>query len=228
VTSLPITVFLGLDQGARSGWAIGLVVEGKAQRVVHHGVARNHAERAMVVWKALELAGNLDAWGRHAPEPRHLLVTFESHSGMPLSRLGRHDGTTRRQGRPGAPERSTASILGQGAAKGRWEELLDEVGHPERLRLEVEPRTWRARVLGPAKGAKTADLKHLACTWATALLGEPIVDADEAEGICICAFAMRDGVALLEAGKLKQRLYARGKRDERRQLELGDVREVAR
>ena len=204
----PITACLGLDQASRSGWGIGRL-EGGRPTVLHHGVATNHVERRGVVELALRVAG----------DPRQLLVMFEDHSAMPLSRLTRYDRQSRRQGRQGAPERSTASILGQGAAKGRWDELLDMLGHPDRLRDEVEPRTWRARVLGTTRG-DTEALKALAKTWASSYLGERIDDPDEAEGCGVCAFALLDGVARLEARRQKARLYARGRREERRQLEL--------
>jgi hypothetical protein len=214
-TPLPITVCLGLDQAARSGWAIGRVAPKPA--VVAHGVAANHVERRQVVELALQ----------HAGDPRQLLVLYEDHSGMPLSRLTRHDRATARQGRPGAPERSTASILGQGAARGRWEELLDMLRHPERLRDEVEPRTWRARVLGTTRG-DTAELKALAMRWASAWVGAAIEDADEADGLGICAFAMHDGIARLEQRRQHARLQARGRREEKRQLELMSPKEASR
>lgn len=207
---LPIQAVLGLDQAARTGWAIGALRDGLPPTVVRHGVAKTHAERKAVVELALEYAGG---------DPRQLLVMYESHAGMPLTRLTRHDRQSARQGRAGAPERSTASILGQGAAKGRWDELLDMLEHPERLRDQVEPRTWRARVLGPTR-AGTEQLKHLACTWATAALGQVVDDPDEAEGCGICAFAMRDGIARLEQRRTQARVQARGKREEKRQLSL--------
>lgn len=215
----PITACLGLDQAAHSGWAIGVL--SPKPTVVAHGVAQSHAERRAVVELALQ----------HASDPRQLLVMFECHSAMPLSRLTRHDRQSRRQGRPGAPERSTASILGQGAARGRWDEQLDMLGHPERLRDQVEPRTWRARVLGTTRG-DTEALKALAKAWASSYVGEPIDDVDEAEGIGICAFCLFDGVARLEGRRRVARLQARARRDEQKQLELGGVsargREVAR
>lgn len=205
-----ITAVLGIDQAERSGWGIAQPAHGLAHTFLAHGVARNHAERKAVVQRALECAGG---------DIRQLLVCFEDHSGMPIDRLTRHDRTTPRQSRFGAPERTTASILGQGAAKGRWEALLDDLGHPATLRDAVEPRVWRRRVLGTAKG--TADqLKHLAATWATMRLGEPIFDADEAEGVCITAFAALDGVARLAQRRAAQRTSYRERRDRERQLEL--------
>ena len=199
------TVSLGLDQARRTGWGLGL-----SRRVVESGVASSHEERLAVCERARELADG---------DMRRVFVLFECHAGMPLTRLTRMDGATRRTGRHGAPERSTASILGLGAARGRWEELLDMLGHPEALRDDVEPRTWRARVLGVTTGG-SAHLKQVACEWASAHLGREVTDPDEAEGACITAFAAVDGLARLVQRRARHRLYARGRREERRQLEL--------
>jgi hypothetical protein len=196
---------LGLDQARRTGWGIAL-----ERQVRESGVATTHEERLSVLERARELAGG---------DMRRVFVLFEDHSGMPLTRLTRADRDTRRGGRHGAPGRSTASILGLGAQKGRWEELLDMLGHPQALRDDVEPRTWRARVLGTV-GGTSETLKAIAGQWASAHLGRVVEDLDEAEGVCITAFAAQDGLARLGQRRAKQRLYARGKRNERRQLEL--------
>lgn len=215
-----IAVVLGLDQAARTGWGIALVGAG-APRLIAHGVVRSDlqdgakvfADHQAIGQQALELAGSAES----------LLVMGEDHGGMSLLRLTTADPDSRRSGRPGRPERSADSVLGQGAAWGYWKAALDALAHPRRLRLQVEPRKWRDRVLSPCRGADSAQLKHLACTWATAYVGEPIEDADQAEGIAITVFAAFEGVGMLEGKRLKRRLYARGKREERRQLELGGV-----
>jgi hypothetical protein len=210
VTAPAIAACLGLDQARRTGWGLSLPAE---RRVVESGVATSHEERLTVLEQARALAGG---------DMRRVFVLFEDHSGIPLTRLTRADRATRRQGRAGAPERSTASILGLGAQRGRWEELLDMLGHPPSLRDDVEPRTWRARVLGTVGG--TADyLKAVAGGWASAHLDREVTDLDEAEGVCIAAFAAQDGLARLGQRRQAQRLYARDKRDARRQLELGAV-----
>jgi hypothetical protein len=197
-------IALGIDQAARSGWGIGV-----ERQVVHSGVASTHAERKAVVGLARDLVGG---------DMRQLLVMFECHSRMPIGRLTRADRNTPRQGRQGAPERNTATILGMGAARGRWEAVLDELGHPKSLRDEVEPRVWRAK-LGIA-GRDTEALKQAACRWASAHCGRVITDIDEGDGSCITAFASIDGIARNEARKAAQRTDARGKRNERRQLDL--------
>ena len=216
----PITATLGLDQASRTGWAIGRVPVGRwavqqhggPGTILRHGVATNHLERRAVAELAVAIAGG---------DPRQLLVMFEQHDEMALDRLTAKDYRTKRRG-PYFVERGPKQIHGMGKAYGRWEEQLDLAGHPERLRDEVEPRTWRARVLGTTRG-DTEQLKHLAKTWATAYLGEPIDDADEAEGCAICVFSLLDGLARLEGRRQKARLYARGRREERRQLELERV-----
>lgn len=210
MTAPSIAVCLGLDQARRTGWGLSLPAE---RRVVESGVATSHEERMAVLERARALAGG---------DMRRVFVLFEDHSGIPLTRLTRADRATRRQGRSGAPERSTASILGLGAAKGRWEELLDMLGHPLSLRDDVEPRVWRARVLGLV-GGDGQTLKTIAAQWLAAHLGREVTDLDEAEGGCIAAFAAQDGLARLGQRRQKQRLYARGKREERRQLDLGVV-----
>lgn len=217
----PLTAVLGLDQAAHTGWGIALVTRG-APRVVAHGMVRNDsqdgdkcfAEHRAVGERAAELAGGA----------AHLLVLREYHGGMPLSRLTRDDRDTRRSGRSGRPERSTDSILGLGGAWGYWVAVLDSLGHPRRLRLSVAPQDWRARVLSPRRGASEVELKQLAIQWASCHVRQSITDADQAEGIAITAFAARDGMDLLEQRRLKQRLYARGRREERRQMVLGEAK----
>jgi hypothetical protein len=211
----PITACLGLDQAASTGWAIGVL--SPTPTIVCHGVAKDADERRRVVELALGLAGGTDAWGRAVPAPRQLLVMLEQHDHMALDRLTRNDRRTKRQG-PHFVQRGPKQVHGMGKAYGRWEERLDDVRHPDCLRDEAEPRTWRARVLGNQWASKEDAVR-----WAAAYTREDLANADEAEGIGLCAFAMHDGVARLEARRRTARLYARGKREERRQLELGAV-----
>jgi hypothetical protein len=213
MTPPPIIACLGLDQAARTGWAIGAWRDGLPPTFIRYGIARDCDERTAVVKLALEYAGN---------NPRQLLVMFEQHDGIALDYRTAKDHRSKRRG-PHFVERGPKQVHGMGKAYGRWEEQLDIHKHPESLRDEVEPRTWRARVLGTTRG-DTDQLKHLACTWATQRLCEAIEDADEAEGICICAFAMYDGVARLTQRRQRVRVQARGRREEKRQLELGTPR----
>lgn len=202
-----ITAVLGVDQAERSGWGIAQPAHGLAHTFLAHGVARNDEELKAVVALALRHAGG---------EPRQLLVMFEDHSKFPFNYRAGFDPRTGE-----GPKRDPLKVgIGLGRALGHWEFALNDLGHPATLRDAVEPRVWRRRVLGTAKG--TADqLKHLAATWATMRLGEPIFDADEAEGVCITAFAALDGVARLAQRRAAQRTSYREWRDRERQLGLG-------
>lgn len=192
-------IALGIDQAARSGWGIAV-----NRTVVRSGVASTHAERKAVVELVRELAGG---------DMRQVLVMLEDHSGFLFAK-----GT---KGRQGAPTRNTATILGMGAARGRWEACLDDAGHPKTLRDDVEPRTWRSK-LG-ITGRDTDALKASAAALASAHMHQLVTDLDEAEGICIALFAGIDGMARNEARKATARAEARDKRGVKKQLALGDV-----
>jgi hypothetical protein len=199
-------IVLGIDQAARSGWGIA-----PGRSVTRSGVATTHAERKAVVELARELAGG---------DMRQVLVMLEDHSAMPLGRLTHADRNTPRKGRQAAPQRNTATILGMGAARGWWEALLDDAGHPKSLRDSVEPRVWRAKM--GIRGADTDALKLAACRWASTHMLREVTDIDEGDAVCITAFAAIDGIQRNEARKAKARTEARDKRGVRKQLELGE------
>lgn len=180
MSSPSITYVLGIDQAEVSGWSLHpLALDGVSMlRPVAHGVARTHADRVSAIETAARASG----------EARSLLVCFEDHSGMPLTRGSRYDKRTGTR-----PTRSTATILGMGEARGRWEAALDYALHPTTQRMDVEPRTWRKRVLGSYVGDTDA-LKEQARVWACMLAGEHITDHNEAEGICIAAWCSLDGI----------------------------------
>lgn len=194
-------IVLGIDQAATSGWAIH--VGGPKGRIVAHGVARTWEARADVLTQALERAGGVIG---------EVLVVFENHAGISLSKGSREEGK--------APTRNTAVILGLGAARGRWEEALDRRGHPELMRLSVEPKAWRARVLGLALGASRERCKHAALEWASAALYKPIADDNEAEAICIASWGALDGVSVLEGRRRHARAVARARAHARKQKSL--------
>jgi len=200
---------LAIDQARTSGWAIAT-----AGKVIEHGVSRKYTavrrtwnERVAVVARAIELAGN---------NPSQLLVAFEDHGEMAIGRLTQYDRKTERKGRQGAPERSTRSLIGMGKPHGYWSAVLDAAGHSELQRIDVEPCVWRRAVHGVVKG----DVKRAALTWASSKVGQSITDDNEAEAICLACFAATFGDSVLERERLKQRVYARSKRNERRQLDL--------
>ncbi|HMJ10021.1 MAG TPA: hypothetical protein VK524_01385, partial [Polyangiaceae bacterium] len=145
------------------------------------------------------------------------------HGAMPIGRLTQYDRGTERKTREGAPERSARSLVGLGKPHGYWSAVLDAAGHSERLRIDVEPCDWRRRVHGVVKG----DVKGAAVRWASRQVGRSITDDNEAEAICLACFAALDGMAMVGQAQLKQRVYARGKRNERRQLDL-DVLNASR
>jgi hypothetical protein len=198
------TIVLGIDQAAVSGWAI---YELSQRRVTRSGIARTSIQREEAVQRALALA----------ERPRLLLVMFEKHSEMPLQRMTRFDSPHLR--RAGPPERNTATILGMGAARGRWEEQLDRVSHPQSLRDEVEPRVWRAAVLQRGHSRNT-DWKALACLAASQHVGENVVDHNEAEAVHLARFGGVDGIARLVAARARGRSIAAARKH--KQLSLGD------
>jgi hypothetical protein len=201
-------ITLAIDQARTSGWAIATGAK------VEHGVSKKYAavgrtwnERVAVVARALQLAQN---------DPSQLLVAFEDHGEMPIGRLTQYDRKTERRTRDGAPERSARSLIGMGKPHGYWSAVLDAAGHSERLRIDVEPCVWRRSVHGTVKG----DVKGAALRWASFRVGQTITDDNEAEAICLACFAVLNGMGMVAQKQLKQRVYARGKRNERRQLDL--------
>ena len=137
-----------------------------------------------------------------------LLVVFEDHSGITLTKGTRLEGK---------PTRNTAAILGMGAARGRWEEALDRAGHSEARRLHVLPKHWRARVLGLGPAARTEVCKAKALEWASGTLFKALTDHNEAEAVCIASWGGLDGVAAWEAKRTRRRVEERARRTARKQ-----------
>lgn len=190
-------VVLGLDQARTSGW--GLAPE--RGRVEHHGLARTASQRRDVVELALSMVDG---------DPRRVFVMFEQHDHMPLSRLGRDDFTTKRSGtRAFAVERGPKQIHGMGKAYGRWEEQLDLFGIPVSMRAEVQPHVWRRAIHGVTSGEQ---IKEAALKWALGTLNEPLASHDEAEAICITAYAALSGIAALDGARIHQRAVTQAKK----------------
>jgi hypothetical protein len=211
----PRRVVVGLDQASRSGWGIAL----ERGPVVASGVARKHAERMAVIERAIELAADRDAWGRHAPDPHRVFVLFEQHDHMPLTRGTGHDRQLMQRIARGEDEqvnRGAKQVHGMGKAYGRWLEVLDAQGVLESMRAEVRPSTWRSRLHGVTSG----DVKRAARDWASRRAGRRIDDDDEAEGYCIAAFAALDGIARHDAECMHAKAKARGVREAKRQGSL--------
>ena len=186
-------VVLGLDTGVHGGWSI------HAGAVELSGVARSAKDRQTVVATAVRKAE-----ANQVP----LLVVFEDHSKMPLKRKTRGDRRHR-----GAPERSTASVLGMGGARDRWHEQLDLVEHPMSWRMKVEPKRWRQRF---GFRGNTDSLKRQACTWASNETRRTITDHNEAEAICLSCWGAIDGLTEHEAKRELERVKAKEARERRK------------
>jgi hypothetical protein len=173
---------LGIDQASRSGYGVH-----DFAKLVQHGVATSSMRRREVL-RSLRALPAFDF--------ERLLVVFEDHSTIPLSNRAQYDGR--------APTRNAATILGMGAARGRWEELLDILEHPKHLRISVEPREWR-RVLGTAVNLNTDAWKAQAKMWATAVCGTRIDDDNEAEGCVMATWGAFDGLRVWAEKRLSER-----------------------
>lgn len=194
------THVLGVDQAARSGWALcrvgGLCLES--------GVAANDGKREGVILRALELAGGVE----------NLLFVFEDHTDIPLHNRAQWSREK------GAPKRNAASLIGMGRALGRWEGLLGHFEHPEKLRMGVTSEAWRLRVLNCSNKPGTEELKERAKRWACLRTGRSITDDNEAEAICIATWGAIDGLSVLANGRKERRVHERVKRARKRQMAL--------
>lgn len=166
---------LAIDQARRSGWGVHDLT-----RIVLHGHAQTSVQRREALKRMRQLPGF---------DLSHLLVVFEDHSTMPVTRNAKFNYQTRE-----GPTRNTATILGMGAARGRWEELLDILEHPHAQRIQVEPCEWR-RVLGTRVNLGTEGWKAQACMWATGATGGRIEDDNEAEACVMATWGACDGLA---------------------------------
>jgi hypothetical protein len=204
-------IAVGVDQGDRSGWAIGDSATGT---IGAYGVARNALERRAVLERAAFANGGT---------LKGVVFMFEDHGKMPIGRLTRDDKnahTDRGKGRFGAPQRSTESLIGQGIPLGRWFEQLELQGISRAKTLKVEPRTWRARLGIVAKGSEA--LKLEARRYASKMLSLDHVfdDDDLAEGVCLCMYAILDATVLdsLKKAHLKATKKERAELESQREL----------
>lgn len=203
------THVLGIDQARASGWSLVPLGLG-LQRPHSYGLAVRHPARVQALQVALSAVQDI----------AKLLVVFEDHSKISLT-YGNNRGPG---GKHCAPKRNTAGILGLGAARGRWDELLDELGHPEKLRISVPMDDWRMRVLGCSNKPGSEELKERAKRWAMAHTQDGICDDNVAEAICIAAWGTLDGLSVLQHGRKEERVKARVKRAATKQIPMWGAR----
>jgi len=157
-------IVLSIDQAKCSGWALlNAPLCTERPTTLGIGTAKSAEDRRCVLGRAME-AGDIG----------ELLVVLEDHSRFFFAR----------------GNASIASLLGLGAARGRWEERLSDAGHPESMRFTVTPQVWRREVLGLAGNVKAERAKSAAVLYATAC-GSRDVTADAAEAYCLGVYAAR-------------------------------------
>lgn len=178
-----LSAFLVIDQATVSGVAAAGYDQGR-MHTLYSGTANKAEHRLASVWRALQLAGcrcivlRLDIPGYPIPctcgAAKRIAVLFEDHGGIPAGKgIG------------------TPQLLGMGAARGRWEETLAYVGHPEKMRFKVAMHVWRGAILGKSfSRAKKEIVKPEAVRWAEARTGRRDVSDDEAEALCMLHWAV--------------------------------------
>jgi Holliday junction resolvasome RuvABC endonuclease subunit len=155
-------IVLGIDQSTKSsGWAI---VDVGATLAVRSGVAKKSAEVRSVVEGVVLLA-------RSSELP--LVVVLEDHRSFAFSR----------------GNMSVKSLLGMGAARGRWQQELDVAGATD-VHM-VGPKEWRKAVLGLAGNATAERAKEAAQRYARLTLGKDLGN-DESEALCIAMWGVRN------------------------------------
>lgn len=155
-----MTIILAIDQSTRaSGWHLS-----RDGRTVESGVATNARERRSAVLAAFELALSTDD---------AVIAVLEDHRSFAFSR----------------GNMSTKSLLGMGAARGRWEQELES--HSIKDVRHVEPKVWRKAVLGLGANTPKERCKETARLYAKAVSGKDM-DDDEAEALCIGAYAAKN------------------------------------
>lgn len=131
-------------------------------QLVISGKAINHTQRMAAMVAAQQAAET-------ASLP--LVVALEGHDQLPAS-MGQN----------------TATLIGLGASRGRWQEVAEMRGVPQKRVVQIGVADWRRRVLGKQKRIKRATAKAMAVNAALALYGVRC-EHDEAEAICIGASA---------------------------------------
>jgi hypothetical protein len=195
-----IGALLALDQASVSGVALAGYRDGRMHGI-QSGTATQGEHRVRMVQAALRRAGCMcfvSAEPPAYPKPcacgriRTLAVVLEDHSHIPAGKgIG------------------TPQLLGMGAARGRWEDTLEHMGHPATMQFRVDMPTWRGAVLGPRFArARKEVVKPEAVRWARAKTRRDDVEDDEAEALCILHWAADAIPAKLARERLQRDLFA--------------------
>jgi hypothetical protein len=152
---------LAVDQASVSGYAVGRILEGGRFELVQSGVAKKCTERSDVLRLALAVC-----------DASSLLVVIEDHSDFFFGR----------------GNASVASLLGMGAARGRWEEQLDIHSHPAKNRFKASPGEWRKAVLGLSNRTPAHHAKAEAVRYACAFDVSTAFEHDAAEALCLAVY----------------------------------------
>lgn len=145
-------VVLGIDQSTSSS---GWALIGEPVGSRRAGIAKNAEQIREVMHEAKSFAG-----------PLPIVAVLEDHRSFAFSR----------------GNMSVKSLLGMGAARGRWQQELEAAGITD-VHM-VEPRVWRKAVLGLSGNASAERAKEAAIAHASLLLRR-VASSDEAEALCI-------------------------------------------
>lgn len=159
----PPRLILAVDQAAVSGWCIVVPLGGPGQHaLIDWGTATTFAARRTVMAQLLDHQRL-----RNIPAASVYLV-LEDHSKSSWGKFG------------------AATMVGAGKAYGRWEEQWLFHGFTHNHVHDVPAATWRAHVLGSARGGDAA--RAAAVERARAVCGQ-VDSVDAAEAVCIGLYA---------------------------------------
>lgn len=160
----PPKLILCVDQAAKSGWCIVQLAEPsvRIERILDWGTATTFAARRTVMAQLLEHQRQRDI------KPANMWLVLEDHSKSSWGKFG------------------AATMVGAGKAYGRWEEQWLFHGFVHSHIEPVAAATWRAHVLGSAKGGDAARAVAVEC--ARRVCGE-VDSVDAAESVCIGLWA---------------------------------------
>lgn len=164
---------LGADQASHSGYGL---IELERRSVILSGTVHGEDEAAELLKR---IADRIDV--------ATLLVVLEDHRWLPAQ--VDPSATTSRE----RTVRHTRKLLALGDARGVWKMGLAMLGQPKGQRLLVQPRVWR-QVMGTRVNLNRDAWKAQAKLWASAVLGQPVKDADRAEAIGIATWGAWDGL----------------------------------